>query len=314
MADITFEDGGGNQRTVPEWATEVTLKQLVDDFSEDMDTVVDKMGNGFERFGDRAGQILGGIIDKTVGVALIALGTAVTIVTSAFVTLGTSLNALSQSGLALEGGTIRQLASLNALGMSTDEATEFMLQNAQAFRTLGNTATNDVIKTFLDITGSGGDLGMSLQDSTELLGAELKLRTQLLNLGALDGAARGQLTAGIRELARDQLNYSKALGVSTDMQREFVETVMQDNRMLMSNMVRISSESRATLTTGVQSFLSGMFAMGGEAGGEIGAAVLEAASMGAVGFSEAAFGFITVLPGLADNMQSVIADFNAGVI
>ena len=29
MADITFEDGGGNQRTVPEWATEVTLKQLV---------------------------------------------------------------------------------------------------------------------------------------------------------------------------------------------------------------------------------------------------------------------------------------------
>ena len=70
----------------------------------------------------------------------------------------------------------------------------------------------------------------------------------------------------------------------------------------------------SALTTGVQSFLSGMFAMGGEAGGEIGAAVLEAASMGAVGFSEAAFGFITVLPGLADNMQSVIADFNAGVI
>ena len=265
MADITFEDGGGNQRTVPEWATEVTLKQLVqvlsgkeskeeqkktqqalknlsdglDDFSEDMDTVVDKMGNGFERFGDKAGQILGGIIDKTVGVALIALGTAVTIVTSAFVTLGTSLNALSQSGLALEGGTIRQLASLNALGMSTDEATEFMLQNAQAFRTLGNTATNDVIKTFLDITGSGGDLGMSLQDSTELLGNELKLRTQLLNLGALDGAARGQLTAGIRELARDQLNYSKALGVSTDMQREFVETVMNDNRMLMLSLIHI---------------------------------------------------------------------------
>ena len=340
MATITFEDGGGNQRTVPEWATEVTLNKLVqalsgkeskaeqektqkalknlsdglDDNAEDMKQVTDKLGRTAENIASSMVAFGGKVLDKVVGGALIILGTAVTVITAKINSLGNNLNLLSQSGLALEGGTIRQLASLNALGMSTDEAAEFMLDNAQAFRTMGNVVTNDVIKSFLDVTASGGTLGLTLSQATEFLGSELALRTKLFNLGSLDAQARARQTVGLRDLAMDQLEYSKALGVSTEAQRDFVEAVLGDNQMLMARTLSMTAEAESTLTTGVQSFLSGMRAMGGEAGGEIAAAVLEAATMGAVGFSDAAFEFITVLPSLADNMQDVIKDFNAGVI
>lgn len=340
MADITFEDGGGNQRTVPEWATESTLKRLVTaltgkqskeekkkteqafkNLSDDLGDLGDNLeqaGKAFkntkEQFSDRAGEFLGKVIDKSVGVALLTLGTAAAVTTASLTRLGTSLNTLSQSGLALSGNTIQQIASLNELGLSTDDVTKLMLENSQAFRTLGTTSTNQVIRSFLEITRQGNDLGMSLEDSIEFLGDELTLRTQLLNLGALDLKQRGRMSADIVQLGKDQLAFSKALGVSTSIQREFSQSVLGNNQMLMANMIRTSSESRSQLFTGLQGFLSGMRAMGGEVGGEIAEAVLEAASMGAIGFSDAAFGFVTVLPGLADNMQNVIADFEAGII
>ena len=340
MADITFEDGGGNQRTVPEWATESTLKRLVetlsnkktkeeqktltqrllnlndnlDNLSDDLDEVGKSFKNSAESVTDKIGDLIGNTVGKVLGVALLTVGTAATVVTNRLKTLGLSLNSLSQSGLALERGTLQQLSALNEFGLSTDDATKFMLENAQAFRSMGNTASNQVVKSFLEITRQGNDLGMGLGDTIQFLGDELTLRTQLLNLGALDINQRRQMSQDLEGLALDQLSYSKALGVSTDVQREFAATVLGNNQMLMANLIRISSESRSQVFTGIQSFLSGMRAMGGEVGGEIAEAVLEAASMGAVGFSDAAFGFIRVLPGLADNMQSVIADFEAGII
>ena len=340
MADITFEDGGGNQRTVPEWATESTLQRLVTaltgkqskeqqkkteqafrdlsdglgDLGDNLEQAGKAFKNSSEQVGDRAGEFIGKVVDKTVGVALLTLGTAAAVTTASLTRLGTSLNTLSQSGLALSGNTIQQIASLNELGLSTDDVTKLMLENSQAFRSLGSTSTNQVIRSFLEITRQGNDLGMSLEDSIEFLGDELTLRTQLLNLGALDIKQRGRMSADIVQLGKDQLAFSKALGVSTSIQREFSQSVLGNNQMLMANMIRTSSESRAQLFTGLQGFLSGMRAMGGEVGGEIAEAVLEAASMGAIGFSDAAFGFVTVLPGLADNMQNVIADFEAGII
>ena len=333
-------DLGNGQTVVPDWAKESTLLKLVevlsgkkgkeqqartekalrnladglDDHSEDLKEVSSSLDGMGERIGESIAGTIGTVIDKSVGLALIVLGTAVTTITASFMKLGGSLNSLSQSGLALEGGTVKQIASLNELGMSTDAATDMMLNNAQVFRTLGNVATTQVLQSFLDVTKSGNNLGLSLEDAGSFIADELKLRTQLLNLGNLDARQQQKMAQDVAQLGRTQLKYSKALGVSTDAQREFTEAALANNTMLMANMIRTSSASRAELVTGAQSFLSGMRAMGGEVGGEIGVAVLEAASMGAVGFSDAAFGFITVLPGLADNMQSVIEDFNNGLI
>ena len=333
-------DLGNGQTVVPDWAKESTLLKLVevlsgkkgkeqqaktekalrnladglDDYSEDLKEVSSSLDGMGERIGESIAGTIGTVMDKSVGLALIVLGTALTTITASFIKLGGSLNSLSQSGLALEGGTVKQIASLNELGMSTDAATDMMLNNAQVFRTLGNVATTQVLQSFLDVTKSGNNLGLSLEDAGSFIADELKLRTQLLNLGNLDARQQQKMAQDVAQLGRTQLKYSKALGVSTDAQREFTEAALANNTMLMANMIRTSSASRAELVTGAQSFLSGMRAMGGEVGGEIGVAVLEAASMGAVGFSDAAFGFITVLPGLADNMQSVIEDFNNGLI
>ena len=351
MADINFTDGGGNSQTLPQWATEATLNRLVealigktekstesltkalnkltdvripeldetlDEFKEELEDVTDVLDDisqsslNYQTVMAKAGGLFGSAIDKIVGLSLVALGTATTLITTKFDQLGNTFNSLSQSGLALEGSTAMNVAAFNELGMSTEKASRFMLENAQAVRVLGQNATPGLVDAFLQLTNNGIDLGMSLQDTIGMFGDELALRTQLLNIGALDINQRRQMASDIGNLSRQQLAYSKALGISTTVQREFVESVLGNNQMFMASTLRFSDSMNSRVLPEIQSFLSGMRAMGGDAGGELSAAILEAASMGAIGFSDAAFGFITVLPQLSGAMQDVISGFEDG--
>ena len=348
VKDIEFTYGEGQTFSAPQWATESTLQKLVEAMGgskaqrkqtaneiksltdlaneikkglkknnkkaeETLEETTKKLNLSMEAFGGKLGGV-GWLLDKLVGGALLALTSVATLTTAKFVQLGNALNSLSQSGLALDGSTIQNIAALNEFGMGTEGATKFMIENAQAFRVLGQSATQDVIGSFLDVTKQGNDLGMSLNDTISLLGDELTLRTQLFSLAKLDQSQQKAMMQGVAVLSQEQLGYSKVLGVSTETQREFTQQVLGNNQMLMASFLRMPTETQAGLTTGVASFVSGMRAMGGEAGGEIAAAVLEAASMGAVGFSDAAYGFITVLPSMAENFQDVIRDFESGFI
>lgn len=348
VKDIEFTYGEGQTFSAPQWATESTLQKLVEAMGgskaqrkqtaneiksltdlaneikkglkknnkkaeETLEETTKKLNLSMEAFGGKLGGV-GWLLDKLVGGALLALTSVATLTTAKFVQLGNALNSLSQSGLALDGSTIQNIAALNEFGMGTEGATKFMIENAQAFRVLGQSATQDVIGSFLDVTKQGNDLGMSLNDTISLLGDELTLRTQLFSLAKLDQSQQKAMMQGVAVLSQEQLGYSKVLGVSTETQREFTQQVLGNNQMLMASFLRMPTETQAGLTTGVASFVSGMRAMGGEAGGEIAAAVLEAASMGAIGFSDAAYGFITVLPSMAENFQDVIRDFESGFI
>ena len=346
VKDIEFTYGEGQTFSAPQWATESTLQKLVEAMGgskaqrkqtaneiksltdlaneikrglkknnkkaeETLEETTKKLNLSMEAFGGKLGGV-GWLLDKLAGGALLALTSVATLTTAKFMQLGNALNSLSQSGLALEGSTIQNIAALNQLGMGTEGATKLMIENAQAFRVLGQSATTDVISSFLDVTSQGNKLGMSLNDTISLIGDELTLRTQLFSLAKLDQSQQKAMMQGVAVLSKEQLTYSKALGVSTETQREFTQQVLGNNQMLMASFLRMPTETQAGLTTGLESFLSGMRAMGGEAGGEIAAAVLEAASMGAIGFSDAAFGFITVLPSMAENFQGVIRDFESG--
>jgi len=290
------------------------LDEGLDDAVKDINDKFVKVGFSFERILESSIGALGGFIQSTVGAAMVILGAIVTSVTAKVVQLADVFANLSQVGISLEGGTALTIARFNELGMSTKTAAEFMSENAQVLRVMGNNAVPDVIDSFLQVTRQGQDLGLTLEDATNLLGSELSMRTQLFNLGRLDSQQKGQMIKYQAQVNRNQLEYSKMLGVSTDEMRSFVDSVLANNQMLMANMIRLPAETSAQLTTGVSDFLSAMRAAGGEAGGEIGAAVLEAASMGAIGFSQAAFEFVTVLPSLADNFNGVIQDFNSGLI
>lgn len=293
------------------------LKDLDDgleDAVKDINDKFEKVGFSFQRLGESVGGFVGKVIQGTVGAAMVILGSVITSVTAKVIQLSDVFANLSQIGISLEGGTASTIARFNELGMSTRAAAEFMDDNAQVMRVMGNDAVPGVIDSFLQVTEQGQGLGLTLKDATTLLGSELSMRTQLFNLGRLDNQQKGQMIRYQAQVNKNQLEYSKMLGVSTDEMRSFVDSVLSNNQMLMANMIRLPAETSAQLTTGVSDFLSAMRAAGGEAGGEIGAAVLEAASMGAIGFSQAAFEFVTVLPSLADNFNSVIQDFNSGLI
>lgn len=300
--------------------TQTNIKEGVEDAGEELVEAVEavednvaKLGFSFQRLGASFGQV-GMVLDKILGGALLVAGTAFGVLTAKLIQTGSAFNELSQSGLALEGATSLQIAQFNQLGMSTEEAVKAMINNAQAIRVLGQGGVPALSEEFLALTESGNDLGLSLVDATTLIMDELTMRTKLVNLGALTELQQKRAVSRIAEVNKNQLEYSKALGVSTDVMRDFADTVLGGNKMLMASFITVPNVVRNELTAGLTDFVSGLRAMGGEAGGEIAAAVVEAASMGAVGFSEAAFGFITVLPQLSDNFQGVINDFNSGLL
>ena len=330
---LTSLGANGDQKKVAEVSEKLVneikdLNQAVQDLGEEIEDMPDEINDTFDTMNDELesvglsfrsiigglGDAVGGFVDFLVGSAIAILGTAITAVTAKIVQLGNSFNELSQSGLALEGSTAMNIARMNELGLSTSDATKTMLENSLVFRSMGSTVVPEVIESFLNLTDQGGDLGLALSDSIDLIMQEFSMRANLVNLGRLDATQRGQAIKRIAEVNRNQLDYSRALGVSTDAMRDFADQVIGNNQMLLSNIIRLPNTVRMELTTGLTDFISGMRAMGGEAGGEIGAAVLEAASMGAIGFSDAAFEFVKVLPSLSDNMQDVIEQFNSGVI
>lgn len=286
----------------------------VKEAAEDIEDGMDKLGFSFERIIGGGLARVGGAIDFLVGGSLLILSTAFAALSAKLIQTGNNFATLSQSGLALESSTALNIAQFNQLGMSTEQAVEAMTNNSQVLRVMGQSVVPGVVDEFLTLTNQGQDLGLALGDATELALDELSMRTKLMNLGSLDEQQRKVAINRIQEVNRNQLAYSKALGVSTDVMRDFADQVLGGNEMLMASLITTSDTTRAETIAGLQDFVSGLRAMGGEAGGEIAAAVVEAASMGAVGFSEAAFGFITVLPQLSDNFQGVIDDFNNGLI
>ena len=353
MSTITYTDNG-EQKNVPMWATESTLQKLVealggktDDKStktlnenlknlndnlnknnkdgkknaktyekavKDFEDNTVKLGLSFRAGMEKTFGTVGKVLDKSLGLAALVVGTALTTLGAKLVQTANNFATLSQVGLTLNGSTAENIARFNELGMTSEVATQFMRDNAQAVQILGAKSMPALMQGFQQVTNFGSELGLSLKQANELFGDEITLRTNLINLGRLDASQRNSMMNQIAKTAKTQFTYSQALGVSTDAMRHFAAQVLGNNEMLMASFLRMPNQIRAQLTTGISEFVSVMRATGGEAGGEIAAAIIEAASMGAIGFSDAAFGFITVLPQLSDNMQRVINDFNSGMI
>ena len=288
------------------------LKKALDDVTDSMDNIKVKLSA--ESLMQNISKPFAFLINKGIGLTLLGLGTAFTAITAKVVQLGNNFNDLAQSGLALDGQTAMNISRLNEMGMSTGDATDFMIKNSAVMRVMGQTVVPQLMTEFQDLTSQGINLGMSLGDLNEMFGQELSLRQNLFNVGALTLPQQRQMSANIAETSQMQLKYSTALGVGTSAMRDFTRQVLENNQMLMASMLTLPAQTSEQLTKGFRQFISVMRGMGGEVGGEIAAAAVEAASMGAVGFSEAAFGFITVLPGLADNFQDVIEGFNSGML
>ena len=124
------------------------------------------------------------------------------------------------------------------------------------------------------------DLGMAMEDSMEQFGDAIANRQKLLNIG---NVSQSRMNQQVQMTIKSQMAYATALGVSTEELRAFVDSLIQDNGLLTASLLQFSDTVRSDVVAGIETFASGMAAMGGKAGQDIAAAFLEAGSAGAIG-------------------------------
>lgn len=269
------------------------------------------MSQNFKNMTTSIGKTTGGLFG-TLAKGVIALGSVITgVATTRFVTLGQALTELTKQGLSQRDVTITTITSLNQLGFSTNEAVQAMLNSSRAFA-VNTDAVLGGISALQSSSRYGQELGMTLNEVNEVAINELNLRSRLMNMTGLTVAQQNVMNKNIARTAKVQVEYSQALGVSTDTIRTFVQTLIEDNGYFSASLLRLGADQRESTVAGVEQFASIMRATGGEVGGEIAAAVLEAAQGGAIGFSDAAVDMIAVLPRLAGTFNTAIKEFDDG--
>lgn len=270
---------------------------------------------GIENLFMKVGGTLGGIFGA-LGKTTLALTAVISGVTIArFNQLGSALNDLTKTGLGFGDAqgqtTIATISKLNALGLSVESATQAMINNSRTFAVVGG-RTTDLINSFQRATASGVKLGLSLEDSTSMFLDEMNARNTLLNVTNLSTVQQARFTQSVTNTLNNQLKYSQALGESVETLQNFADQLTVNNGLLAASIIRFSDAVRGELVNSIRNFGSAMRGLGGEGGGEIAAAVTEAAIGGAIGFSDAAVDMIAVLPTLSGTMNRVIQDFQNG--
>lgn len=261
------------------------------------------------------GAAVGGAIGGLVSGIGILTGAIMALTTDAIFRYTASLNQLTDVGLAQSNdGFVQASFQLRSLGMSLEEATDFALETAGAMQALGVGAVADLLGEFDRLTASGSALGLTLQDNTAMFREELNFATRMGTINRLDEKGKSRLLKQTTELRETQLEYTGALGVSLEVLRSFSFQLLESSSDFQSRLLLMNEDARQDMLKGAQEFVSVLRATGGELGGELAAAAIEAASFGAIGFSDSAKAFVTVLPTLAGSFNSAIQGFNSGLM
>ena len=232
--------------------------------------------------------------------------------------VGEELNDLTAAGVgftdSLDQGGMSATKSLAALSAQGVDAAGVMASYSNVVASMGKSTFVDFTNSLMDATDSGVELGMSLDKAIERYGNELSVRQQLGALNTATRAGQIQQNKEIQTTVKRQQMYSTALGISTDSLAEFSANLVTSAPVLTSTLLRFSSDVRGSVTSALQDFGTAMMGMGGQSGADIATAMVDAASSGAMGFSEEMTGFVRAVPSLAGPMNNFIAQVQAGTL
>ena len=237
---------------------------------------------------------LGGFIGTVVKGSAALAGAIAALTTDTLFRYTASLNQLTDVGLNQANEFMDTNFALRSLGMSLEEATNFTLGAAGAIQALGGDSVNNLLKQFNALNANGADFGLTLQDNIDILKEEINFATRLGNIGQLDEKQRTRLIQRTEKLLETQIEYSGVLGESVETVRAFTIQLLQSQSDFQARLLMLNEDARQELIKGTQEFASVLRATGGELGGELAAAAIEAGSFGAIGFSESAKRFVTV--------------------
>lgn len=256
------------------------------------------------------GAAVGGAIGGLVSGIGVLTGAVMALTTDTLFKYTASLNRLTDVGLNQSDEFMKTNFRLRTLGMSLDEATNFTINAAGAMQALGGESVNKLLNQFQNLTNLGADLGLTHQDNIDIFREEISFATRMGNIGRLESTQRQQLVNRTKDLLSTQMKYTGVLGQSLETVRAFTLSLLESSSDFQSRVLLMNEDTRQEMIKGAQEFVSVLRATGGELGGELAAAAVEAASFGAIGFSESAKRFITVLPSLAGDFNNVVGGFN----
>ena len=297
------------------------IKQSLEQYKLDQaynKTFFGSLENAFESEGENVGKAIfnfGGIIFKAGSYVAGTLTGYAVYLGNTILGAGDSLNDLAATGVGFNT-TFKGFSDTAGLGVSAlSGLTGGFKQSAALIGQYANVVAVGGIGRFADsmeyAAAISQDLGMAMEDSMEQFGDAIANRQKLLNIG---NVSQSRMNQQVQMTIKSQMAYSTALGVSTEELRAFVDSLIQDNGLLTASLLQFSDTVRSDVVAGIETFASGMAAMGGKAGQDIAAAFLEAGSAGAIGMSESAIGFATALPSLAGPMNEFTQAMRNGTL
>ena len=232
-----------------------------------------------------------------------------------FTGLGNELNEMTKVGVGFTDGVgqggMSATSAMSQLSSMGIDAAGTLKNLSGVVQTMSKKSFTEFTKSFMDATDSGVELGMSLDDSVERMGAELRKRQAM---GVADGMNQARMNAQITKTIKTQQKYASVLGESVDEIVNFTDSLIQQTPVLTSSLLRFDRELRGKVISGITDFAGTMRAMGGEAGGDIAAAMTEAAASGQLGFSDSMVGYVTALPSLQGPMNNYIDAIKNGTL
>ena len=253
---------------------------------------------------------MGGLVQ---GIGVVTAGlTALTVGT--LFEFGAAFNRLTAVGMNQGDEFLDGNFRLRQFGLSLGEATEFTVSASNAMQNIGMDGVTSLLKQFDELTVKGSKFGLGVSDNIEIFKEELKFATRLGNLNRLDEKQKTRLIKETENVLETQVRYTQALGENLETIRAFALQTLESSTDFQARLLLNEEDTRQIMLKGAQEFVSVLRATGGTLGGELAAAAIEAGSFGAIGFSEAAKRFITVLPSLASGFNTVIRGFNNDIL
>lgn len=251
-----------------------------------------------------------GVSTALVGMGAVVAGT----VLNGFLSVGKELNTLTNVGVGFVESNMTATQALARLSASGLDASAVLADYSNVVATVGKQSFTNLTTSFLDATASGADLAMSLDDAVGRYGEELSIRQQLGGLNNLSVVQQKQLNEQVTKSIHRQQNYSRALGISSDSLQQFSASLLEQTPVLSATLLRFTSDVRGKVTAGISDFATAMKGLGGDEGGQIAAAITEAATMGGLGFSDSLVGYVTALPSLAAPVNQYIDAIQKGTL
>lgn len=161
---------------------ETVIKKTMDRVADEIKTNNEKIRKSYEVAGGEFGGSVFSIIEK-VGLTLGGIFlTGLTVTASRAINLGNVFNDLTKSGIAFnetQGRAVMQsLINFNQLGITTEDATDIMMDNSQVTRLLSGGIANATAE-FLKLTSYGVNLGLTLDDSVNMYTKELSVAEKI---------------------------------------------------------------------------------------------------------------------------------------